>query len=40
MNLYFLYSEEELKKELYNNSKNKHLIIDELYRRLKKSKLN
>ncbi len=39
MNLYFLYSEKELKKELYTNSKSKYLIIDELYRRLKKSKL-
>ena len=39
MNLYFLYSEKELKKELYTDSKNKYSIIDELYRRLKKSKL-
>ena len=36
MKLYFLYSEEQLKKELYTNAKDKHLIIDELHRRVKR----
>ncbi len=36
MKLYFLYSEEELKKELYTNTKDKELIIDELHRRVKR----
>jgi hypothetical protein len=36
MKLYFLYSEEELKKELYTNAKDKQVIIEELHRRVKK----
>jgi hypothetical protein len=39
MKLYFLYSEKELKKELYTNAKYRQIIIEELHRRTKKKNI-
>jgi hypothetical protein len=39
MKLYFLYSEKELKKEIYTNAKDRQIIIEELHRRIKKKSI-
>ena len=39
MKLYFLYSEKELKKELYTNAKDRKIITEELHRRIKKKSI-